>query len=339
MNLELVRATIKQWEKLFYKKHGRNPEKLDIKQDATVRKLYKAYSEMKHGTPEKKPSKEPEILQDELGPTPQANGRVLSLFNITMTPPRTTQKPTLEADQTPTRPLRNTVMARLLEVSLPSKTMLPPKSSPSKLFSPTKGTPSYMKHIELTPTKPSLGPLNFSVSPSPLKPHRFMTRLTQVFEEATLAVIPELKDGDGNVLKMESDQEEEEDEEPATEGSPVKRKRAQTQKRTTRNWRIKPRGMAETGASLDGKDIHAELDRIKESTKEVEVKTEDILRQKRKLNTQVDALDKEELELEDEFEYKRPAPVKNGVAPVSRNYQRLKINDPRTARFKRRMRR
>lgn len=128
--MEEVRSYIKTWEHDFQRAHGKVPSKEDIKKDAVIRMKYKQYSLYKQGKPEKAnkikvpqlypstPSKR-RILQlttpqktspsspfnnghgnlggspsivTELGPTPQLNGRVLSIFEILRSPQKSPLK-------------------------------------------------------------------------------------------------------------------------------------------------------------------------------------------------------------------------------------------------------
>ena len=103
MDIIEIKLKIKEWEYAFRKQHNKLPSKADIKDDVEIHKLYSLYKSIKLGQ-QQKPSKqetvnEPASVQSspvkkndysprgELGPTPQANGRVLSIFDLKMTPP------------------------------------------------------------------------------------------------------------------------------------------------------------------------------------------------------------------------------------------------------------
>lgn len=208
----------------------------------------------------------------------------------------------------------------------PSKNRtLPATPNKSGMNEFTAGTPQYLsvtfesfpKKDQTTPVKQTSMP--FLVSPSPLKPHRFLTRkLTDVFNEAQ-SIEP---------LDEEFAFNEEVEEEVEDEAERPLKKKKYTQKRTTRRWKIKPRMGPEEDDDLQTKNVHAEIAKIaksKEDEFDSYMKSEG-----------------EELESEsDDDVYKREVPknTKGMRAPISNNFQRSRINDPRAKAFKRRMRR
>lgn len=358
-----LRKEIKAWEHSFQKKHGRVPLREDIKQNNVISSLYKQYRDLKKGPAKalKLPKKTRIDVQIEdsdedgsgtdmenatsvavgiqLGPTPQANGKILSLFDTRMTPPESSplkSKQTLQVKEeisddkifkTPTKKRIVDINAQL-QAAAHQTSLSIIKSSPNVLPvpSPVRQTPRYMsrnmfmatEYGPVTPSKPTQG---FEVSPSPLKPQRLFNygtkRLADIFNEVQSIkeniVVPE----DSN----DPVSDEEVDGEKPSEGP--KPKKAKTQKRTTRRWKIKPRPEAENETSLEKKDIHEAIQNIDEKRQR---------NHERYLNS------------EDEESYSEPekiAPQALGkkIKPLSMNYQRLKINDPRAKAFKRRMRR
>lgn len=360
-----LRKEIKAWEHSFQKQHGRVPLREDIKQNNVISNLYKQYRDLKKG-----PTKAPELPKKtridvqigdsdedgsgsdvegvtnvavgiQLGPTPQANGKILSLFDTRMTPPessplRSKQK-TLQVKEeeilddkvfkTPTKKRIVDINAQL-QAAAHQTTLFIIKSSPNVLPvpSPVKQTPRYMSRnmfmaTEYGPVTPSKPTQVFEVSPSPLKPQRLFSygtkRLADIFNE-----VQSIKE---NIFvpKESSDpvSDEEADGEESNEGP--KHKKAKTQKRTTRRWKIKPRPEAENESSLEKKDLHEAIQNIDEKLQRSH---------ERYLNSEDEGSDSEPKKI-------APQALGKKIKPVSMNYQRLKINDPRAKAFKRRMRR
>lgn len=423
-----VKQQIKLWEHGFQKQHGRVPSKEDIKGDVDTYKLYRRYRSLKSGanvTPKKKPitnvninlesDVEPEdsptkpavlLATAELGPTPQANGKVLSIFDIqaSMTPPDSSpmkskpvlnqpdiphiQPPALLPFKTPTRALKRldfltpsrsvrsggtSLLAQLSSVAgSPSKTLSTP-NKPVIDSSMIRGmeTPLYIsKHnnkfqfstteiaspfhdnsstvVMSAPTTPtrnssstsSSSVTTFQVSPSPLKVHRFLSfggnkQMSTLFKDYQ-QIKSEKLEGDEDVPKNKVEEEvvhedgESDIESTNSTVSKLSRKRKGTQKRTTRNWKMKPRvDLTTLVDGMESKNVHEELRRINEGDiseedeeSEEENSDDELLRQQ------------EEAQLAANTKQSRTM-----VKPISQNYQRLKINDPRTKAFKRRMKR
>lgn len=322
--LHECKLKIKQWEHEFAKAHGRPPAKADMKANPEIGRLYKMYNLQRHKKERHADSDDetPVSLTAELGPTPQANGRVRSIFEMTMSPPQSSpSKPPAEF-KTPTKaasqlsfidvtPRQNTpkesVMARLQSIMTPTK--------PGVL---SAETPAYLGKSKLFSfSTPSRTPAPFQESPSPLKLQRassFGRSITEIYAETqSFEVIHEL----AQQLNPTDEDDDAENEEPAGD---VPRKKARTQKRTTRRWKIKPKANEESTVVL-GVDIHQELKELQERE-----------RPKREPEPS--------LELDDDAV---PISVAQGVkrkpGVVSGNFQRLKINDPRAKKFKQRMRR
>lgn len=413
--LDTCRRQIKEWEKTFAAETGRPPSRSDIKANGDIHKAYKRYRLLKSEAQkaELKPSEritndfvdivltddsdvepvEP-ALNAELGPTPQANGKVLSLFDNLPSPPESSPLknrgsllglrhvefgivPSLEIGRlpvkgllllpkkdtddfefkTPTKPakaltlsnvtpLRSsaTLSSRLHNAALPGT----PKdivgaetpqylgeinsrfsfnySSPSKPGGEgnvsVENSPS--KALLRTPTKPSV---TFQVSPSPLKSQRMFLfggtkRVSALFTELQGIIKNETYEAERLAIEQElrENEESEKDEEPEDEQMAKRRRKAKTQKRTRRRHKMKPLLSAAEGDAFEGKDVHAEIEKLK-SVNHME--------------------GEESSETEDDEELPvvtRKAPSTK-FTPVSKNFKRLKINDPRSKRFRKHMKR
>jgi DNA replication regulator SLD2 len=323
----------------------------------------------------------------ELGPTPQANGKVLSILDQRMTPrnssplKRKLTNIVIEENnifKTPTKVRLNQVVAtdstpggsygtakmtlseKLMSIAnkTPSKTPIktpsktaknsiphtpnylgkmnlkfdfePIQVSPTKVNRPTSPIKLHSPNKVQTPTKPPSS-INFQVSPSPLKLHRFLSKkISEVFNDfKAIQDKPfdhEYVEQDEEEMKFSSQVEVCDADEPST---PIK-KRQKTQKRSTRRWKIKPReDITDGNDSLANKDIHNEIDKLNE-------------KKLQELSTLVEIKDEEEVESsesDDEYHHQSQTDTKGKIKPHSVNYQRLKINDPRTKRFKNRFRR
>lgn len=354
-----LRKQIKEWEHAFQKENGRVPLKEDIKLNSLVSGLYKQYHDLKRG-PKLQPLR-PKRTQIEvaignsdedesdpessgrymavdtlLGPTPQGNGKILSLFDTRMTPPESSPlKSKLKAVQvelptndgifkTPTKPRIVNLGAQLKAAALETTASII-NSSPTAAasLSPTKQTPRYMARTgflsQAEPVTPSTLSISFQVSPSPLKPQRLFSfgtkRLADIFNEVQSikeSITPE--DGEFEE-KTEETVEETVAEQPKT-------KKAKTQKRTTRRWKIKPRNETEEAKDFSNTDVHEAIQSIEEEHQR---------QHERYLNSEDEESDREP--------QKPTQATGRMVKPVRMNYQRLKINDPRAKAFKRRMRR
>lgn len=376
-----LKKSIKEWEHLFQRMHGRPPNKEDMKLDPKIHKLYKAYRIAKAGPKKQKPqprsnidmvvtfsddeSSDHEVIQTaELGPTPQANGKVLLILDIHLTPPelspikRSTAQPQIKVEgvtefKTPTKtvkklnfsdltPLRNRIdVASRLHMAAE---VTPEKPAPHIALE----TPQYLakynrklnvnldspERVELrsspfltaspevhTPTKNTLSPSKFQVSPSPLKSHRFMSfgarkKLSDIYNDFRSIEFEEEEQFDGV------------DEEvlDTVDTTLAPRKKVTTQKRTTRRWKIKPRSAGDGHDQYANKDIHNEIRRLDEQKRK---QLEDYIEE--------NVSEEEELNSDEELERLRVAKELAAASKKtsnSENYQRLRINDPRTKRFK-----
>lgn len=329
-----LKRQIKQWEHAFERQHGRPPASADIKREASTRQLYRDYKALRAAptapatapaapaAPAASPPPSPQLIRAsaELGPTPQAHGKVLSIFDVKVTPPQSS--PLRKGEfKTPTKTAR-------LEVT-PART---PAGSPMKRsllaqLTAVEETPRYMRPEPSTPTRPRTA---FQVSPSPLKVHRGGGTMAALYREYQ-AIKEEAFDAESSQDDAEAPEAPE-----APEGA-LKRKRG-TQKRTTRNWKMKPKQQPAAADPLLKRDIHkvlltlgagahadadagADADADADATSDADYDSdEELLRQKQQAAATV-------------------AAQKGKVKPLSQNYQRAKINDPRAKAFKQRMRR
>lgn len=421
--LEICRRQIKDWEKSFASEYGRPPSKPDIKVNTAIRRAYKRYQILKNKAKETEESKNPldkssdlvdvvltddsdaEFLEPasnaELGPTPQANGKVLSLFDMIPSPPESSPSksrnsqlnmgilgfesiPSLQVSVLPVKqnpflsPMKQESDAGFeAEFKTPTKAAKPlslsnltPSRSSAGLASrlrkeaarPTVNaveagseTPLYLGKVnsrfsfddtlstrrtnalfnsDSSPSKsllktPSKSNASFQVSPSPLKSQRILLlggvkRVSTLFNELQSLVTDETYEAQKleveNELKALGEQDKKE-EIQEDESMMKRRRKAKTQKRTTRRFKMKPREDGTQQDAFEGKDVHEEIQKLNEGHGEDLVSTSE-----------------SETDEEDDLPVVTRAPSTK-FAPVSNNFKRLKINDPRSKRFKQRMRR
>lgn len=446
-----LKQAIKVWEHEFQRSNKRIPSRHDIKLDPKICKLYKAYKILKskktgtvpkileidtiergtvgidvsvvesqsdvedteefgnlgteHGTSQLK------TKDTELGPTPQANGKVLSILDIRLTPPESSplkSKTGAPADtksldipqditfKTPTKsrvnridflqltPRNNTgsrsstlfqkleQAAHVKSVSTENQIRTPSKNKEpllkaletpqylakinnkfnfnidnetlegdiaeenTSLMSPSKPFPTSSILNPITPTKLAI-PLNFQVSPSPLKPHRLFSygnnkKLSEIFNDyKNINADHEQNDNDeydeiNDEGEIESQADDKPDNNPLATGP---RKKKTTQKRTTRRWKMKPNVEESKEDSLKITNIHDEIKRINDEERKNLVEYMEIN----------NSPEEEEPSSDEEYIHQKQdvSSMKGKVAPVRMNYQRLKINDPRIKKFKKRM--
>ncbi|KAI3403796.2 SLD2 [Candida oxycetoniae] len=406
-----IKQEIKNWEYSFRNENKRLPTKVDIDQNSEIKKLYSLYKLVKSGKQKEKnkPTRaaqskaatkdKDEVLlieipptpKGELGPTPQANGRVLSIFDFKLTPPessplkcksksRTTNTDTsiedylaAENGHAPISPNPN----RGLSFSTPSKVI----DHGSPIARATRNsnfvvmeTPRYMKPNFQTPTfTKSVSLPEFSVSPSPLKPHRMMRKLTEVYKTSLKEaqdlklsneidldlklsneidldlklgneidpnlklgneIDPGLKMGEANE-KSEEDEKKKAGQETTRDVPPLndKQKKQKTQKRQTRRAKMAPRPSEMDQACLDNINIHDTIMNLERKEKI------DLTAYINSDNENAEEKDEVKEGEDDTFNAAQGSPIKRTRKPITQNYKRLKINDPRSRRFKQRMRR
>lgn len=400
---------IKDWEKQFLAKNGKLPSKNDVKADKEMWKAYKIYNQLKESdrhtnvtkeenaesVKEVNDQQEPEQselgINAEFGPTPQANGKVLSMFDMIVSPPESSPLKTksqgiisrqFSSPSKPLHPFASPEKPPMTDVfKTPTKAprklqftdLTPSRGSPTKksvleqlqkASSPQKRssnvtdayeTPKYLGKVNemflfreedsdaspikrnsyTTPVKSSLSPVAFNTTPSPLKPLRLLSfgskkSLSDLFHECQNLEIDEEFEAQQQEIEreLEASAKKEEDIDETEEIAPSRKRKRITQKRTTRRWKIKPRGENET-EEFAGKDVHAEMQKIHEEDQ-------------REFLEYMDGDDADDVVTDDDETYVKPDLFKTSgkkKKTLSNNYQRLKINDPRTKRFKQRMRR
>lgn len=215
-------------------------------------------------TPQKtsSPAKpETPIDVDELGPTPQLNGRVLGLFEVITSPQKTPQSNTVQVTEniTLTPAKKNLDFSKLKE-----EESSPEFKTPQKPIVTQQQTPLYLR--------PG-GFKEITASPSPLLTQRIKKGLSTIISEFR-DIQAELKYGDfddEDIVPLENTDGEEEIEE---EEADVPRKKKKTQKRTTRRYVIKARPSTET-STMEGKDIKNEMKKLEEKHKDEEVESDE----------------------------------------------------------------
>lgn len=285
-----------------------------------------------------------------LGPTPQANGKVISILDFHSTPPyssplksRDSRPPqnneSLEIFKTPTKPA-----SRVEHVFTPVMSSSKLSSLSQKLAAASQddhgrisATPQYLGRVNrkfeftsaaaepnfssllprakifTTPTK-ATSEIDFLVSPSPLKSHRFMQRkLRDVFIEMQQEKDQELTPDEAALDDMMAEMEKQEGQDITAPTDVAPKRKKFTQKRTTRRFKIKARYNDDPDA-----DHTNGLAAGQPNPDELEL-------------SEAESDDSQE-------EYVRPEILNpKGRAPGATNFQRLRINDPRAKKFKRRM--
>lgn len=155
--MELLKQEIKRWEHRFEKQHGRKATKEDIRGDAVVAGMYKEFwrARKKARAPEREletatgPEREREVVVEApalgstttvstsptaYGPTPQVNGRVLGLLEVSTTPTLSPSKASGSTPAAPTPlPVDNTPSAYFRNTQAASPFVLPVKKRKSLL--------------------------------------------------------------------------------------------------------------------------------------------------------------------------------------------------------------
>lgn len=371
MELTEVKQKIKEWEYSFKKQHGRIPSKQDVKDNPEVHKLYSLYKSSKQpsSTSSRPTNEKPKLKRQqqhdqtynpplspkgELGPTPQANGKVLSIFDFRLTPPESSplKRKSIQSNITETHlhqlpPPRSPMKPILIQTPTKPKSNGLLFKTPTKTRTLTFETPSYLtsrKHQQLpppssasvefvsSPKTPIFGRVEmpeFQVSPSPLKTHRFLgKKLADVYNDS-VEDMGKFGDEVGMDMEMgviEEDESEDNEDMNVEEDGEVARlfKKPKTQKRLTRRVKIAPRPMMEENGFVPT-DIQKEVSALDE-------------KERHDLAAYINSDEEEEDDEEDDVMIGTSAsPIKRGRKPISANYKRMKINDPRTRNFKRRM--
>lgn len=331
-----VKQQIKDWEHKFKVRHGRLPSKVDVHDNPKIKALYSKYKSTKVSkhvsTTKDKPTSNSDADEKEnmfptpngeLGPTPQANGRVLSIFDFQLTPPessplkkRSTNAPDVENDIDSIPPDATPVKSkRRLSFSTPTKASS--ESSPttiSKKLQQAAETPRYLKSTATPIFNKNV--VNFLISPSPLKPNRLGRKLMDVYNMS----IKKMDHRDAEDLI--DIKEVAESDEVASDSQPIVKRK--TQKRQTRRSKMAPRPILEIDSS-DEVDVQQKMSNLEE-------------RERAALAAYMNSDSESESDVL-ENGHMHGSPVKKTRKPIAQNYKRLKINDPRSRRFKQRMRR
>ncbi|KAI5951111.1 SLD2 [Candida jiufengensis] len=361
IDVSKIRHQIKDWEHSFQKVNNRQPTKADINGNTEIKNLYSQYKSKKQGKNHhhnsKKATKDhesqlettnvdkenfPPTPQGELGPTPQANGRVLSIFDYKLTPPESSplkDKSTTFATNIADTPIRHILKTpvktnRRLSFTTPNKssplastsTETPPISLIQKLKQTINNeTPRYLKSNFQTPTfNRTLSLTEFSTSPSPFKPHRSISfKISEVYNRS-LKEAEELKEMEGMFVNEEIEDQVVDEEETSTADPKGNIKKRRTQKRQTRRVKMAPRPVLESEV-LDNVNLQEKVHELEE--KEIS-----------NINAYINSED-EESDDDSQQLVNQVSPSKRTRKPVTENYKRMKINDPRSKRFKQRMRR
>ncbi|KAI5963599.1 SLD2 [Candida pseudojiufengensis] len=359
-----LKQEIKEWEHKFLHENKRRPSKSDINENQKIKGLYSRYRTIKQksksspqgldqdakeknevkGTSNTSVKEEyiPATPKGELGPTPQANGRVLSIFDYKLTPPVSSPlaaKSTMcdgVVNDFSEHSLQNTPIKtnRRLSFTTPKKSspLKPVETTPISLINKFKqaadtNAPPYLKHDLQTPTFTRTRSLqDFSTSPSPFKPHRSISFKLSELYNTSVKEAEELADMKGmfeeeTVVEVDS---EKEDEDLSTNESIERKKKRKTQKRQTRRVKMAPRPVFES-ENLDHVDLHSKIHNLEQ---------ESISNIHAYINSEDEESDNDVIEASDQG-----SPVKKTRNPITANYKKLKINDPRSKRFKQRMRR
>ncbi|CAI5756032.1 unnamed protein product [Candida verbasci] len=324
MDVSELKQKIKDWEHEFKERNKRQPSKNDIKENIQIYKLYNLYKSMRKKNNVESPKKKvEEDIPNEIGPTPQANGRVRSIFDLNMTPPESSplksksNKSNISNLTTFKHPM-NPPNSPIKKISTPTK----PKHN--GLFTPSRHnniefeTPKCLKSLITTPTNKKQLDVDFQISPSPFKHKSIGKKLVEVYntslKESEDTKLIETEEDEVKEVKDGDDQETEE----VVDSTGKTFKKAKTQKRSTRRYKIAPRPIEET-TTLDNVNIKDQITEL--TTKEKE---------------KVEAYINSEEEEESEPELNIPgSPIKRTRKPITENYKRMKINDPRAKRFKR----
>ncbi|AAS50726.1 ABL045Wp [Eremothecium gossypii ATCC 10895] len=244
--LDVLKVQLKTWERQFLEENGRSPIKEDIKAHPEIRRKYKEYTSLKkllskgnaavtgqkHGSPSRATHPTPQKHIDaeiELGPTPQIYGKVVSLFEMHISPLKKVPVRQLDADSSetcisPDLHSQDVAQSELLtDISCQAKRQLDfsvtPHASPVKAVQPlllnapdlrfeaipharTKyGPNSPVKFdgdvtltLSQTPLQAKLAQASEGYSPSPLikRPAKPLSQLAKEYED----IVEELKEVD-----------------------------------------------------------------------------------------------------------------------------------------------
>jgi len=212
--------------------------------------------------------KEPETPMDvdELGPTPQLNGRVLGLFEVITSPKETPQKVTPQKISTVAQESTTlTPVKKNLDFSQFDDGSEDEKENATSNDFKTPQKPNFAVKVETPLYLRPGGSKEVTASPSPIASQRIRKGLSTIINEFR-DIEAELKygdfDDDPDIKPLEEIKEE--GEETEGEGPVSTWKKKKTQKRTTRKYRIRARPVTDEN-SMQGKDVKQELQKLQES--------------------------------------------------------------------------
>ncbi|CAH6720001.1 DNA replication regulator Sld2p [[Candida] jaroonii] len=372
-DIVLVKKQIKEWERNFIKTRGHPPSKSDVKGNLEIDQLYRRYRKLKapvssQTQPKKQTPKKPKVIDNikglsdddsetegpsvtrfsEFGPTPQGAGKVLSIFDMKLTPPESSplklksmslvETPMKAEFKTPTkvkvidtnvlhsgsRSNKSSFMQKISNIAndSPVKSL----STPSKSQTLSFETPQYLNRNIQRFEFDRKSPFEKEDSPFDPKSSPVRTPNSKPLVDFQISPSPLIKRTNRRLLDVfqahqsiniskEEQEEYEDDEESEEEGeevsaSPSKRRRAKTQKRTTRRYKMKPTQVTHHDKLAD-KDIHVEMEKLE--------KKEEL-----KIQKMID--DNVESASEESEEEQQPTKKVRMVAPVHNNYKRMKIH-------------
>lgn len=339
--MDALKIEIKLWERAFEKKHGRLPEKDDIKKDTEIKRRYKQYAQFKKETG--KPSvqiavdrtpikSDSENLKAEFGPTPQMNGKLVSIFEMKVS----TVKDGQFNQEIVGSPMKSTDMVKRQLSFVITPNSSPMKPVPSLSADLSKSGSKYGPNspmligdigLQLSETPKTLGRTfdlkSSPFSPSPLikRPAKSLSQLarehaiikdefetnTESFSEFTaIRTLTEKLMQEEHMDKIDEDEQED-----ATGGLASQYvKKAKTIKKKTRA-KMRPAALQEKSTNVPNKNVHEQLAKLKQ-------------REYNKLMGK----EIEESESDTEHELSKPAQKKQRKSKynlVSNNFKRLNL--------------
>lgn len=152
--MDKLKVELKLWEKEFEKVSGRLPEKHDVKSNPDIKRKYKEYAMLKKKQSDKSmsptkstPKKNESKLFNDLGPTPQISGKLVSIFEINLSP---SKKDDVVQPQVTGSPIK---LENAVRRQLNFNFSITPNSSPIKLQSEAQRTVQHSKYGPNSPLK------------------------------------------------------------------------------------------------------------------------------------------------------------------------------------------
>lgn len=342
----VLRHEIKRWEHEFRKQHGRNATRDDIKADKEIQQKYRQYKtcKMRPQTPQKRPATcfqtpqktspavgaalevhESPILAEELGPTPQLNGKVMSILEAVSSPQFATPQHQRHA--------RRLSFAHN-SPSGPRADATPQKSVSRRLnlaVHAVDSTPSYFAREERST------PLS-AASPSPLASQRITKGLSTIisefrdiqqelksvaFEDPDIKPVAPLAAGSAPA----SDGDAGDSQDDANPDSKLPRWKKKNPKRSTRRWKIKAR--PDLDSTIEDEEVGLAIDEWKHAGHTPVKVAADSGGPEDDFSS-----DEEWSDTEREFVPRDTSiPINSGKAVQHRNFKRLKLRTNKKGRF------